>query len=69
MGEADEGCGIGVEVSPGLPELSRELVVEETGLLDLGLVVTLQDDCDKKLEKDKAHNEGKTREISVSLNF
>ena len=52
-----KGSCIRVEVGPDLSELRSHLIIEHTGLLDLGLIVALEDHGDEQLQEYKANDE------------
>lgn len=62
--DRDEAVCVWVEAAPSLIELFYLLFVEEFGILLLDTIVSLQDDGDKKLEKDQTHH----KEVAIEVN-
>ena len=60
---------IRVVIGPNLSEFAVHFIVEKPRLLHLCVVIALQDDCNKQLQKDEVYNESKAGEEGVGQEF
>lgn len=63
ISQPDKAGSVRVVVGPHLPKFLLHSGVEEARVLDLCLLISLNDDCNEKLEEDKCHKEGEAEEV------